>query len=116
MCWTIPPKEMIRSIVVNKSSFDAEFHELGVPNVNITKKSMIPKTAGTVMFNFGISALNVRNVFAREKQPQHNVMFMGMLMGPLTKKSSYMATLSRFSNTGEINVYSNNGNGISSND
>ncbi|MFV0388221.1 MAG: hypothetical protein ACK5NT_05650 [Pyrinomonadaceae bacterium] len=112
----IPPKEMIKSIAVNRSSFDAEFHELGTPNINITTKAMLPKTVGSVFFNYGNSALNARNAFAKEKLPQQNIMFMGMLAGPLTRKSSYMASVSRMSNNSEINVYSNNGGGFTSRD
>ena len=100
----IPPKEMIRSIQVNRSSFDAEFHELGTPNINIITKASIPKFIGMAMFDYGNSALNARNAFAREKLPAQNRMFMGFISGPINKKSSFMASYNNFSNSRKENI------------
>lgn len=100
----IPPKEMIRSIQVSRSSFDAEFHVLGRPNINIITKASIPKIVGMVMFNYGNSALNARNAFAREKLPKQNRMFMGFVSGPISRGSSFIASYNEFSNSREHNI------------
>lgn len=110
----IPPKEMIRSIQVSRSSFDAEFHELGKPNINIITKASIPKLVGMVMFNYGNSALNARNAFAREKFPQQNRMVMGFLSGPINNKSSFIVSYNDFSRSRDVNVFTSGTSGLSS--
>lgn len=92
----IPPKEAIRSIQVNRSSFDAEYHELGRPSVNIITKASTRKLMGTLLFNYGNSALNARNAFAQTKLPEQINSIAGFVSGPLRHgKSSFNASFNR---------------------
>lgn len=100
----IPPKEMIRSIQVNRSSFDAEYHELSTPNVNITTKASIPKYFGTLGLSYGNSKFNARNAFARTKSPEQNRSLFGLVAGPIGRKASFFGYYSNFVNTREENI------------
>ena len=110
----IPPKEMIRSIQVSRSSFDAEYHELGTPNINIITKAALPKMVGMVLVNYGNSALNSRNAFAREKLPQQNRSFLGFISGPINKKASFTISYNNFFRANDVNVLTITGSGLSS--
>ncbi len=100
----IPPKEAIRSIQISRSRFDAEFHYLGRPTVNITTKAFVPKYVGMLMFNYGNSTLNGRNAFSESKLPQGSQVYTGMLIGPLSPKVSFTLFGSQFSNTREETI------------
>ncbi|NNE97967.1 MAG: hypothetical protein HKN25_02975, partial [Pyrinomonadaceae bacterium] len=100
----IPPKNLIRSIQVNSSSFDAEFHALGSANVNVNTKASIPGMLGMVTVKYGNSALNARNALAREKLPKEDIDFTGFLTGPIAKGASFLASYNKSSRSQKHNI------------
>ena len=103
----IPPKEAIRSIHVSRGNFDAEFHALGHPSVNIVTKAAVPNLIASVSFDFGNSALNARNAFASEKPTERNRLIYGFLTAPINKKSSFSISYSNSSSVREEIVIAN---------
>lgn len=92
----IPPKADIQSIQITRSGFDAEYHELGRPSVNITTKASTRKIVGMILFNYGNSTLNARNAFALTKLPAQTDSILGFVSGPLVKgKSSFKISFDR---------------------
>lgn len=67
----VPAKSQIASIKVSRSSFDAEFHRLGVTIIDITTKAGIGKWSGSTAFGFNNNSLNARHPFAIQHL-QHN--------------------------------------------
>lgn len=87
----IPPKEQIASIRVIKSSFDAEFHEIGQTVVDIQTKAGGNKFVGSLHSTYGNSLFNARNAFARERLPTQNASLLGFFIFPSIKnKTSLM--------------------------
>ncbi|MGI9036162.1 MAG: TonB-dependent receptor domain-containing protein [Pyrinomonadaceae bacterium] len=84
----LPPKEMIASIKVIRSSFDAEFHQIGQTIVDIKTKAGLPKIFGFFAFNFNDARMNARNAFAPERLPAQNKFLIAFLGGPLIKKKT----------------------------
>ncbi|MGI8469687.1 MAG: hypothetical protein ACR2N3_14680 [Pyrinomonadaceae bacterium] len=90
----LPPKEMIASIKVIRSSFDAEFHQIGQTIVDVKTKAGLPKIFGFFAFNFNDAAMNARNAFAPERLPARNKFLIAFLGGPIIKKkTSFIASL-----------------------
>lgn len=87
----IPPKEQIASIRVIKSSFDAEFHEIGQTVVNIQTKAGAKQFIGSLNSSYGNSLFNARNAFAKERLPAQNASLLGFFIFPSIKnKTSLM--------------------------
>ncbi len=59
----LPAKSQIASIRIVRSTYDAEYHELGVTFVDITTKVGNSRFSGSVSFNFNNQALNTRKCF-----------------------------------------------------
>lgn len=97
----IPPKELIRSIEVSLGNFDAEFHELSRPYVNITTKASVPNLIGSLGLTYGNSALNSRNALSTKKLPEKNKLVFGFLTAPINKKASFSVSFNGISNTTE---------------
>lgn len=84
----IPPKSGIAAIRVSRSSFDAEFHQLGITYINIISKAGYGNWAGTTSFNFNDSSFNARNPFAAERFLSQTKRFDAFLLGPVIKDNS----------------------------
>jgi hypothetical protein len=97
----LPPKEQIASIKVVRSSFDAEFHEIGYALVDVKTKAGLPKVTGFARFSFGDESLNARHAFAPATLPEQSRTLIGFLGIPLIRKKT-SATISLFA----INHYS----------
>ncbi|MFV0389864.1 MAG: TonB-dependent receptor domain-containing protein [Pyrinomonadaceae bacterium] len=85
----MPSKDQIESILVLRSSFDVEFHEVGKTVVKIRTK--IPdkvRWSGFLNLNFGNQFLNARNAFEQKKTPNNERFFVGFLNGPFFIKRS----------------------------
>jgi hypothetical protein len=91
----IPPKSQIASIKVTRSSFDAEYHQLGVTIIDVTTKSGSGKWSGSVSFNFNDESLNARNPFALRRLPTQQKRYDLFLSGPVMKnKNSLFVSVS----------------------
>jgi HSP20 family molecular chaperone IbpA len=84
----IPPKEQIASIKVVKSSFDAEFHEIGQTVVDIQTKAGGKLFVGSLYSTYGNSLFSARNAFARERLPAQNASLLGFFIFPAIKKKT----------------------------
>lgn len=84
----IPPKEQIASIKVIKSSFDAEFHEIGQTIVDIQTKAGVKQFIGSLSSSYGNSIFDARNAFARERLPAQNISLSGFFIFPAIKKKT----------------------------
>jgi hypothetical protein len=82
------PKSQIASIRVSRTSFDAEFHQLGITYIDVISKAGGGKWFGTVYFNFNDGKLNARNPFAPARFPSQNKNFDAVLSGPIIKKQT----------------------------
>lgn len=90
----IPPKEQIASIKVNRSSFDAEFHEIGKTAIDIRTKAGMPKYFGFIGGNINDALFNARNALSDKKLPERNTFLMAILGGPMIKnKTSFNISL-----------------------
>lgn len=84
----LPPKEQIAAIKIIRSSFDAEFHDIGHTVADVRTKAGIPKAIGFVRFSFGDESLNARNAFAPVRLPEQSRALVGYLGLPLAKKKT----------------------------
>ncbi|MFV0390254.1 MAG: TonB-dependent receptor plug domain-containing protein [Pyrinomonadaceae bacterium] len=89
----IPPKEQIAAIRVIRSSFDAEFHEIGSTIVDITTRAGVEKFMGFLQLRGDTYRLNARNAFSNEKLPQQNVNVMSFLIFPTYKKKTSLSLM-----------------------
>lgn len=94
----MPSKEQIASIKVIRSSFDAEFHDIGQTIVDIKTKAGGNKWFGFFRLDFSNYRLNARNAFFKARLPQQTVNFVGFLVFPTFKKTSLSASLLKLSN------------------
>lgn len=80
----LPRKAEIASIKVSQSSFDAEYHKLGVTIIEITTK---PTSSffGFFNFDFNNAALNAREPFSAIRYPEQNKNYGILLWGPIRK-------------------------------
>ena len=92
----IPPKKAIQSIHVSRSSFDAEYHELGNPSLNIVTKTSVSQFFGLLSVNYENSLFNARNAFEVKKLPHRNSSVSGFFTGPAGKGSSFSFSFYRF--------------------
>ncbi len=84
----MPAKSQIASIRVTRSSFDAEYHKLGVTIIDVTTKSGAGNWNGSIGFNFNDDSFNARNPFALRRFPAQQRGFNFFLSGPLIKNKS----------------------------
>lgn len=84
----LPPKSQIASIRVVRSSFDAEYHKLGVTIIDVTTKSGVGNWNGSVFFNYNDASLNARNPLSLQKLPTQDRNFSLYVSGPLMKKKN----------------------------
>lgn len=90
----LPPKSQIASIRITRSSFDAEYHQIGATFIDIITKAGGGKWTGSVSFNFNDESLNARNPFALERYPTQQRNFEAFILGPIIKnKTSLFLTL-----------------------
>ena len=83
----LPRKAEIASIKVNQSSFDAEYHKIGVAIIEIATKPTA-KFFGYLNFDFNDARLNARETFSPIRYPQQNRSFGLILWGPLKKEKT----------------------------
>lgn len=93
----LPPKSQIASIKIIRSNFDAEFHETGLPLVDVTTRAGGSTWNGSFAFRFNDEALNARQPFAVSRRPAQLRNFDGFLNGPVVKKKTSL-TLFAFGN------------------
>ncbi len=85
----LPRKSEIASIKVSQSSFDAEYHKIGISIIEITTKAL-NKFFGYLNFDFNDAALNAREPFSRFRYPEQNKSVELFLIGPVRKdKTSF---------------------------
>lgn len=90
----LPRKAEIASIKVSQSSFDAEYHQIGIPIIEITTKPT-SKFFGFLNFDFNDEALNAREPFSLIRYPEQNKSFGILLWGPIKKnKTSFLVAVS----------------------
>lgn len=78
----LPSKSQIASIKVSLTSFDAEYHTLGVTRIEITTKAFT-KWAGIVWFGFNAKTLNARNPLSPTRYDERQKSFSTVIFGPL---------------------------------
>lgn len=83
----LPPKSQIASIRVSLTSFDAEYHTLGVTRIEITTKAFT-KWAGIAWFGFNDKILNARDPLSPIRQNERQMSFSTVIFGPLLKDST----------------------------
>ena len=89
----LPKKSEIASIRVTRSSFDAEYHQLGSTIIDIVTKAGSGRWSGSFSFNFNDKLLNARNPFSLERLGTQQRMFDIFLNGPIIKnKTSFSIT------------------------
>lgn len=81
----LPPKSQIASIRITRSSFDAEYHQLGATFIDIITKAGGSKWNGSVSFNFNDESFNARNPFAIARFPVQQRNFSAFFSGPIIK-------------------------------
>jgi hypothetical protein len=95
----LPRKSEIASIKVSQSSFDAEYHKIGIAIIEITTKPT-SKFFGILIFDFNDAVLNAREPFSPIRYPEQNKFFGILLSGPIKKdKASFSLA------TGNTNSY-----------
>ena len=91
----LPRKSAIASIKVSQSSFDAEYHKIGIAIIEITTKPSA-KFFGILNFDFNDEALNARQSFSSNRNPEQNKNFGILLWGPIKKnKISFFAAANK---------------------
>lgn len=81
----VPDKSRISSIRIVRSSFDAEYHKIGLTYINITTRATNQRFSGSIWFDFNDEALNARNAFAPFRYPEQTKNFFFYLSGPIKK-------------------------------
>ena len=90
----LPRKSEIASIKVSQSSFDAEYHKIGIAIIEITTKPT-SKFFGFLNFDFNDEVLNAREPFSLIRYPEQNKSFGILLWGPIKKnKNSFLVAAS----------------------
>ncbi|HEX8637365.1 MAG TPA: hypothetical protein VF692_04835, partial [Pyrinomonadaceae bacterium] len=91
----LPRKSEIASIKVSQSSFDAEYHKIGIAIIEITTRPT-SRFFGIVNFDFNDATLNAREPFSPIRYPEQNKSFGIQLWGPIKKdKTSFLVSASR---------------------
>jgi hypothetical protein len=90
----LPPKSQIVSIKVSQSSFDAEYHKIGIAIIEITTKPA-SKFFGFLSFDFNDESLNAREPFSLIRYPEQNRSLGLILWSPIKKeKTSFVVAFS----------------------
>lgn len=108
----LPRKSAIVSIKVNQSSFDAEYHKIGIAIIEFTTK-VRNDFSGDFNFNFNDARLNAREPFSRIRYPEQEKSFDLYLTGPIRKdKTSFSIEASNTNtfNTATVTAILPNGN------
>ena len=85
---SIPSKEAIREIRVNRDPFSAEFDRLGFGRIEILTKPGFSKWRGRVYFNLRDRKLGARNPFAENKADTQRRFYGGYVSGPVIKNKA----------------------------
>ena len=95
----IPDKSQIASVKVVRNVFDAEFHDAGLPVVEIKTRAGGKEWSGSLSFSFADAALNARDAFADEKLPmnEHNISF-ALVPPSIGNNTSLYFSFSRLNN------------------
>ncbi len=116
---TVPDKSQISSIRIVRSSFDAEYHKIGLTYINITTRARNQRFSGSLWFDFNDEALNARNAFAPFRYPEQTKNIFFYLSGPIKKdkaaffiqvtdtRNFYGKSINAFLPTGQISDSSN---------
>lgn len=108
----MPPKSAIASIRVTRSSFDAEYHQLGSTIIDIISKAGSGKWHGSISFNFNDESFNARMPFAQERFPTQNRRFDLFFLGPIFKgKTSVFGIVSGENSYKQENLFAATPNG-----
>lgn len=94
----LPHKSQIASIKISQSSFDAEYHKIGVAIVEITTKAF-NKFFGFLSFDFNDARFNAREPFALIRFPEQNKSFDLFLIGPIRKNKTSFSINTLYSNS-----------------
>ena len=94
----LPRKSEIASIRVSQSSFDAEYHKIGIAIIEITTKPT-SKFFGFINFDFTDGVLNAREAFSPTRNPQRNKNFGLLLWGPIKKNKTSFLIAGGFANS-----------------
>jgi hypothetical protein len=81
----LPAKSQIASIKIIRSTFDSEFHEIGLSVVDIITKAGGSNWDGSVGFRFNDESLNARHPFASSRVPTQFRVFDFFINGPIIK-------------------------------
>lgn len=81
----LPRKSQITAIKVSQSSFDAEYHKIGIAIIEFTTKPNA-RFFGEFNFNFNDAILNAREVFSDIRYPTRNLSFDLYFAGPIKKE------------------------------
>lgn len=102
----MPPKSQISSIRITRSSFDAEYHQLGSTVVDIISKAGGNRWLGIASVNFNNGFLNARNPFAPYRAPSSLTKYDLFMSGPIVKnKTSATLILSGRSGTENTDIF-----------
>lgn len=85
---SIPSKEAIREIRVNRDPFSAEFDRLGFGRIEILTKPGFSTWRGRVYFNLRDRKLGARNPFAENKADTQRRFYGGYVSGPVIKNKA----------------------------
>jgi hypothetical protein len=94
----LPPKSSIREIRINRNPFSAAYDKLGYGRIEILTKPGTDKFRGSVMINGNDSAFNSLNPFVTSEPAYYSTFFMGNASGPITKSTSWFASVFRRDN------------------
>ncbi|MBX7171243.1 MAG: TonB-dependent receptor [Pyrinomonadaceae bacterium] len=108
----LPPKEQIASIRVTRSSFDAEFHQIGQTIVDIQTKAGGKNFFGFTNLFYDSSLFNARNSLEKSKLPSQNLNGFVFLTFPSIKnRTMFTAGLMNFITSRRQNIIAVTPNG-----
>ncbi|HVU48330.1 MAG TPA: TonB-dependent receptor [Terracidiphilus sp.] len=89
----LPPKSAIREIRINQNPYSAQYDQLGYGRIEIFTKPGADKLHGEVWMQGNNSPWNAQNPFVTEQPPYHAVRWDGDMNGPISKVSSFFASI-----------------------
>lgn len=108
----LPPKEQIASIRVTRSSFDAEFHQIGNTIVDIQTKAGGKNFFGFANLSYNNSFLNARNPIEKNKLPSQNFNgFLFMTFPSIRNRTNFTVGLINFVTSRRQNIIAVTPNG-----
>ncbi len=97
---SLPPKEAIREIRINRDPFSAEFDRMGFGRIEVLTKPGALKFSGQAFFNFNDDMFNARNPFSVNKADSQSKSYGGYISGPIAKnKASFSLGIDNRDNT-----------------